>query len=81
MPVIGWQNWRKRNGWKEQAMGKKQLRSKIEEQQSVYQALKAGNAGTVCYKELHNGEWGVDDENYTNRLRLAYYLLYCHDRG
>ncbi len=59
-------------------MGKKQLRSKIEEQQSVYQALKAGNDGTVCYKEFHNGEWGVDDENYTNRLRLAYYLLYCH---
>ena len=55
-----------------------QLKSKIEEQQYVYQALKAGNDGTVCYKEFHNGEWGVDDENYTNRLRLAYYLLYCH---
>ena len=32
----------------------------------------------VCYKEFQNGEWGTDDENYTNRLRLAYYLLYCH---
>ena len=59
-------------------MGKEQLRSKIEEQQAVYLALKAGKAGTVRYKEFHNGEWGTDDENYTNRLRLAYYLLYGH---
>ena len=55
-----------------------QLRSKIEEQQAVYHALKEGDDGTVCYKEFQNGEWGTDDENYTNRLRLAYYLLYCH---
>ena len=37
-------------------MGKGQLKSKIEEQQTVYQALKAGNDGTVRYKEFHNGE-------------------------
>ena len=55
-----------------------QLKSKIEEQRTVYQALKAGDSGTVCYKEFQNGEWGTDDQNYTNRLRLAYYLLYCH---
>lgn len=59
-------------------MGKGQLKSKIEEQQIIYQALKAGNDDTVRYKEFHNGEWGTDDENYINRLRLAYYLLYCH---
>lgn len=59
-------------------MGREQLKSKLEEQQAVYQDLKAGNEGTVRYKEFHNGEWGTDDENYTNRLRLAYYLLYCH---
>lgn len=59
-------------------MGMERLRTKIEEQQAVYQALKAGDSGTVCYKEFQNGEWGTDDENYTNRLRLAYYLLYCH---
>lgn len=53
-------------------MGKEQLRSKLEEQQAIYLALKAGKAGTVRYKEFHNGEWGTDDENYTNRLRLAY---------
>ncbi len=62
----------------EQTMGIERLKSKIEEQQAVYQALKAGNVDTVCYKEFHNGEWGTDDENYTNRLRLSYYLLYCH---
>ena len=59
-------------------MGKEQLKSKLEEQQAVYQALKAGNDATVRYEEFYNGEWGTDDENYTNRLRLAYYLLYCH---
>ena len=59
-------------------MGMERLRTKIEEQQAVYQALKAGDSKTVCYKEFQNGEWGTDDENYMNRLRLAYYLLYCH---
>ncbi len=59
-------------------MGIEQLKAKIEEQREVYHALKEGNADTVCYKEFQNGEWGTDDENHTNRLRLAYYLLYCH---
>ena len=54
------------------------LKSKIQEQQAVYHALKEGDNSMVCYKEFQNGEWGTDDENYTNRLRLAYYLLYCH---
>ncbi len=56
----------------------KRLISKIEEQQAVYYALKEGEDGTVCFKEFQNGEWGTDDANYVNRLRLAYYLLYCH---
>ncbi len=51
-------------------MGIERLRSKIEEQQTAYHALKAGNDSTVRYKEFHNGEWGTDDENYMNRLRL-----------
>ena len=59
-------------------MWKEWLKAKIEEQKAVYEALKAGNDSTVCYKEFHDGEWGTADENYTNRLRLAYYLLYCH---
>ena len=52
-------------------MGMEQLKYKIEEQQAVYQALKEGDNSMVCYKEFQNGEWGTDDENYTNRLRLA----------
>lgn len=36
-------------------MGTERLRTKIEEQQAVYQALKAGNDGTVRYKEFQNG--------------------------
>ncbi len=59
-------------------MWMEQLRAKIKEQQAVYQALKEGDDSAVCYKEFQNGKWGTDDENYTNRLRLAYYLLYCH---
>jgi len=59
-------------------MGVERLKAEIEKQQEVYHALKEGHDGTVCYKEFQNGEWGTDDENYTNRLRLAYYLLYCH---
>ncbi|MCI8801673.1 hypothetical protein NSB25_04520 [Acetatifactor muris] len=57
-------------------MIRNQLKEKLEEQRKVYEALKAGDAGLVCYKEFQNGEWGTDDANYTNRLRLAYYLLY-----
>ncbi len=54
------------------------LKTKIEEQQAVYHALKEGDAHTVCYREYQDGKWGTGDANYTNRLRLAYYLLYCH---
>ena len=57
-------------------MGKDKLKEKLKEQQKVYVSLKAGNTDTVCYKEFQNGEWGTDDANYVNRLRLAYYLLY-----
>ena len=57
-------------------MIRNKLREKINEQQNVYEALSAGDAGQVCYREFQNGEWGTDDANYTNRLRLAYYLLY-----
>ncbi len=52
------------------------LKERIGEQQEIYRSLKEGDASTVCYKEFQNGSWGTDDANYTNRLRLAYYLLY-----
>ncbi len=57
-------------------MGINRLKEKLEEQQEVYASLKQGNSAIVCYKEFQNGKWGTDDANYTNRLRLAYYLLY-----
>lgn len=57
-------------------MGTDILKKKLGEQQKVYESLKKGDVGLVCYKENQNGKWGVDDANYTNRLRLAYYLLY-----
>lgn len=54
------------------------LKNKIGKQEQVWHALQAGDTGTVCYKEFQNGEWGTDDENYKNHLRLACYLLYFH---
>ncbi len=57
-------------------MGTEQLMEKIREQRDVYDSLKKGDVSLVCYREFENGEWGTDDANYTNRLRLAYYLLY-----
>ena len=54
-------------------MIRNKLREKIGEQQSVYEALKSGGDSQVCYQEFQNGEWGTDDANYTNRLRLACY--------
>lgn len=52
------------------------LRNKILDQQTVYESLKADEKETVCYKELKDPECGTKDANYTNRMRLAYYLLY-----
>lgn len=57
-------------------MGIDRLKERIAEQQEVYNALKEGDSGSVCYKEFRNGRWGTNDANYTNRLRLAYFLLY-----
>lgn len=52
------------------------FRSKLSEQREVYQRLQAHDTAAVCYHEIIDKEWGVDDANYTNRLRLTYYLLY-----
>lgn len=52
------------------------FKSKLSEQREVYECLKANNTATVCYHEIVDKEWGVGDANYTNRLRLTYYLLY-----
>lgn len=52
------------------------LRAEILKQREVYLALKAGRKESVCYKSYRHPEFGTQDENYENRLRLAYYLLY-----
>lgn len=52
------------------------LRAEILKQREVYLALKAGRQDSVCYKSYRDPEFGTQDANYENRLRLAYYLLY-----
>ena len=52
------------------------LRNKLSKQREVYERLKLNDSATVCYHEKIDKEWGVGDANYTNRLRLTYYLLY-----
>lgn len=52
------------------------FRKKLSEQQEVYLRLKSNDTSTVCYLETKDEEWGISDANYTNRLRLTYYLLY-----
>ena len=52
------------------------LKDKLSEQKEVYIRLKANDTTTVCYREIVDAEWGVGDANYTNRMRLTYYLLY-----
>lgn len=52
------------------------LRNKLLEQEQVYQALKKGDVSEVAYKSYRHPEFGTQDANYNNRMRLAYYLLY-----
>ena len=52
------------------------VRNKLLEQQTVYQSIKENDYSAVCYKGYKDKEYGLRDENYTNRMRFAYYLLY-----
>lgn len=42
----------------------------------VREALK-GNIAPYCYAEERTEEWGTEDKNYENRMRLSYGLCYC----
>jgi hypothetical protein len=53
------------------------LKKKLSEQESVYQAMKAGNLETVKYMEQRDEKWGISDANYRNRMLLSHYLLYA----
>lgn len=52
------------------------VRNKLAEQQDVYRSVKENDYSTVCYGGYKDGKYGLKDRNYTNRLRLSYYLLY-----
>ena len=52
------------------------FKNKLSEQREVYIRLKSNDTASVCYHEINDEEWGIGDANYTNRLRLTYYLLY-----
>ena len=52
------------------------LRNKLLQQKEVYENFKNNKCPSVCYKRYEDAEWGVRDENYQNRLRLSYYMLY-----
>lgn len=53
------------------------LKYKLYEQEEIYTLLKDGDGSKVCYKPYQNKEYGCQDENYTARMRLAYYILYA----
>jgi len=53
------------------------LKKKLLEQDSVYQAMKAGNIETVKYMAHQDEKRGISDANFRNRMRLSHYLLYA----
>lgn len=54
------------------------LRNLIERQKTLYEKVISGDFSEVCYQEQYDKQEGTYDRNYTNRLRLAYYLVYEH---
>lgn len=54
------------------------VKNKLFEQEEVYQAIKSGETTSVQYSGYKDEKWGMRDNNYLSRMRLAYYLLYAH---
>ena len=52
------------------------LRNKLLQQKEVYEDFKNNKCSSVRYKSYKHEIYGTQDENYTNRLRLVYYLFY-----
>lgn len=48
----------------------------ILKQADLYGRAADGDYTEVNYLEIRDPKWGIRDGNYTNRLRLAYYLLF-----
>lgn len=54
------------------------LEELLENQAQLYKNAYKGDFSQVCYLEAKDKEHGTYDKNYTNRLRLSYFLLYKH---
>ena len=54
------------------------LEELLENQAQLYKNANKGDFSQVCYLETKDKEHGTYDKNYTNRLRLSYFLLYKH---
>ena len=54
------------------------LRKLIARQKPLYEKVVSGDFSEVCYQEQYGEQEGTYDGNYTNRLRLAYYMFYGH---
>lgn len=53
------------------------VKDKLFEQSQVYHALKSKETASIQYSGYKDEKWGIQDANYLNRMRLAYYLLYA----
>lgn len=54
------------------------LKNVVKKKKYLFEEVKQGHFSQVCYQETRNQENGTYDAHYTNRLRLAYYLLLEH---
>lgn len=54
------------------------IKELLESQAALFRRVNKGDYSSVCYLGARDNEHGTYDENYTNRLRLAYFLLYEH---
>lgn len=54
------------------------LNNKLNEQAIIYKAVQNGDTSLVQFKPYTDEIYGTQDENYLNRQRLCYYLLYNH---
>lgn len=56
------------------------LKNELNHQQTVLEQIRTGDFSGVAYEGYRDKEYGIQDKNYTNRLRLAYYILFNDER-
>lgn len=54
------------------------IKERLNEQTNIYKAVQNGDSSLVQFKPYTDEIYGTQDENYLNRQRLCYYLLYNH---